>query len=59
MAGNVAEWTASWFNATEAQRVYRGGSFASGELELRVGERTPLEPASLNGGTGARCVSDL
>lgn len=59
MAGNVAEWTASWFDAGQTQRVYRGGSFGSGELELQVYERTPLEPTSLNGGTGARCVSDL
>ena len=59
VAGNVAEWTASWFDAGQTQRVYRGGSFGSGDLELQVEERTPLEPNDLNAGTGARCVSDL
>jgi len=70
MAGNVAEWTTSWFDAypgypggdNEAQyfgekyRVIRGGGWFSGEEQVRTTERSCSSEELRNDDVGFRCV---
>ena len=62
VVGNVrawvdAEWTAS--SPTAATKVIRGGSYASGELELRSAARTSMRPVARDNQTGFRLLREL
>lgn len=67
MAGNVAEWTDSWFDAYPdspysnpsygtTRRVARGGSYASYATQIRTSYRTGLDPNGTSQATGFRCA---
>ncbi|MED5464616.1 MAG: SUMF1/EgtB/PvdO family nonheme iron enzyme [Myxococcota bacterium] len=56
MAGNVWEWTASWYGGKEITRVMRGGSFFSGENFLFTSSRSYRLPSRASSSVGFRCV---
>jgi formylglycine-generating enzyme required for sulfatase activity len=73
MAGNVAEWTADWYDstyyhdspeqnpagpATGELKVVRGGGWNSPPPAIRVTARFGAEPARLSPAVGFRCVQD-
>ena len=57
MAGNVWEWTDSWYSSTT--RVLRGGSFKDPALELRSSYRYNGSPVFRFYGSGFRCAQSL
>jgi formylglycine-generating enzyme required for sulfatase activity/transcriptional regulator with XRE-family HTH domain len=58
LAGNVFEWTSSWY--TEGQsRVVRGGCWSSSPGFLRVSGRVGGGPQVQGGVLGFRCVQEL
>jgi formylglycine-generating enzyme required for sulfatase activity len=70
MAGNVFEWTQSWYdaypNATikfpeygEVMKVIRGGGFDGGESLARTYYRSVAFPATRSEWIGFRCVQDV
>lgn len=72
MAGNVKEWTADGFELYQEKeeidplpkinhhrKVVRGGSWRSGEDELRISVRQKIPPNACLGDLGFRCVMDL
>ena len=72
VAGNVWEWTAdaNGLYAAEAvtdprgpgsgrARIVRGGSFGDDPENLRVSNRTPNQPGSVNVNVGFRCARDV
>jgi formylglycine-generating enzyme required for sulfatase activity len=56
MAGNVWEWTDSWRNENERERVLRGGSWAANANYARAVSRFSGTPGSRDGNTGFRVV---
>lgn len=56
MAGNVWEWTDSWFDFSEVRRVIRGGGFKNKEEYLNAVYRGPQEPGSASEEVGFRCI---
>jgi formylglycine-generating enzyme required for sulfatase activity len=74
MSGNVAEWTADWFDedyysysptenpqgpATGTFRVARGGAWGVGDpLLLQAAVRTRYQPETFGPGVGVRCASN-
>ena len=69
MAGNVWEWTSSWFDAFEGSsftssnygevaRVVKGGSYASWPQVIRSASRMGTEPDKWSMQTGFRCATD-
>ena len=57
MAGNVWEWTSSWWSSNQSYRVLRGGSFFHSEYYLRSSYRGSLySPDSRHYGFGFRCA---
>ncbi|MBM4135721.1 MAG: NACHT domain-containing protein [Nitrospira sp.] len=56
MAGNVWEWTDSWYDKEERYRVLRGGSWFSGQDGARCASRFRDDPGSWYDGIGFRCV---
>ena len=74
MAGNAAEWTADWYEATYYQKspgrnpkgpevstgnkVYRGGGWTCPEYECRATRRVGLDPNLSNDSVGFRCASE-
>ena len=64
MAGNVWEWTASWYDADDmaptcgVSRVLRGGSFSSGARYLRAAFRSYYLPQLRYDYIGFRCAQD-
>ncbi len=74
MSGNVSEWTfsvylgypytvekreLSYFEAPEADRAYRGGSYSSAEAIMRTSWRNGIPPESAFTGIGFRCAADF
>ncbi len=56
LAGNVWEWTASWYGGKEITRVMRGGSFFSGQNFLYTSSRSYRIPSRASSSVGFRCV---
>jgi len=57
MAGNVWEWTDSWFGADKKYRVMRGGSyFEPGESMAQVTKKLRSIPDDIHEYLGFRCV---
>ncbi|MDX9972420.1 MAG: SUMF1/EgtB/PvdO family nonheme iron enzyme [FCB group bacterium] len=70
MAGNVIEWTASWYNAYPGNtsiekdygqvfRVLRGGSFRSNKYDVRCASREYDRMKSKKMDYGFRCAQDV
>ncbi len=55
MAGNLWEWTDSWYSSGSNYRVLRGGSFGNDEDDLRSSYRSLSSPANRNLTSGFRC----
>lgn len=58
MAGNVWEWTASWFDEAKTKRVIRGSSYNPFDPDPRASKRAGRDPNSRNPYTGFRCAMD-
>ena len=57
MAGNVWEWTRSWFDAEEEVRVIRGGGWVNANTDyFHVAYRDGNHPSGRNHLLGFRCV---
>ncbi|WP_374688859.1 SUMF1/EgtB/PvdO family nonheme iron enzyme [Promineifilum sp.] len=59
MAGNVWEWTASWYTAAQRARVVRGGAWPSDATNLRVSYRVEVEPSLRFNTVGFRVAARL
>lgn len=58
MLGNVWEWVDDLYGDVGDMHVLRGGSFISGERDLRVSNRAWAEPNAAYRYMGFRCVND-
>jgi serine/threonine-protein kinase len=58
-AGNVWDWTASWFDARHLSRVLRGGSWVAVPLYLRCAYRDHSRPHIRYTSYGFRCARSL
>jgi formylglycine-generating enzyme required for sulfatase activity len=61
-SGNVWEWCVDWFDAAEANRATRGGSYLCHDSycnRYRVAARAANTPDSSSGNTGFRCAADV
>lgn len=58
MTGNVWEWTASWWDKEEKQRVLKGGCFNNVYYELFLDFRHGNSPSYIVYDSGFRCVKD-
>jgi len=56
LAGNVWEWTDSWYNDTSSYRVGRGGNFSLNDYFLQSWYRTNGAATGCDSGIGFRCV---
>jgi formylglycine-generating enzyme required for sulfatase activity len=57
MAGNVWEWTSSWFESQQpARAVVRGGPWRRNPRYLRASNRGWANPVLMYGGSGFRCA---
>jgi formylglycine-generating enzyme required for sulfatase activity/GTPase SAR1 family protein len=59
MAGNVWEWTDSWYDKKEEYRVLRGGSWSVDRFDARCADRLRTIPGSRVILTGFRCARTL
>ena len=59
MAGNILEWTESWFDLTQGGRVLRGGSWNYNEGVARVSIRNNNSPGNANDEIGFRPVAPV
>jgi hypothetical protein len=59
MAGNVWEWTNSWYDDEKKDRVLRGGSFNNDRWFIRCADRLGLNPNYGLSGIGFRAVVSL
>jgi len=59
MTGNVREWTDSWYNKEEKEKVLRGGSWVSFRDNARCADRNRDDPGIRDNNTGFRCVRTL
>jgi formylglycine-generating enzyme required for sulfatase activity len=58
-AGNVWEWTSSWYHAEEVSRVLRGGSWNLNQWNARCKYRVRYDPDSFDYHVGFRVVVSL
>ena len=56
MAGNVWEWTSSFYNENKKTYVLKGGAFGNSEEDCRCAFRNVLFPVSRNYFIGFRCA---
>jgi len=56
MAGNVWEWTASWYDDENTLRVLRGGSWFNDRDDARCADRLRIHPDLRNVDSGFRCA---
>jgi formylglycine-generating enzyme required for sulfatase activity len=57
LAGNVSEWTDSWYAGAQTGRVLRGGTwYASDDRDLRADSRVPNGPSERSESYGFRCA---
>jgi formylglycine-generating enzyme required for sulfatase activity/GTPase SAR1 family protein len=59
MAGNVWEWTDSWYDEKEEERVRRGGSWFTDWSDARCALRFRFLPVLRYNNTGFRCARTL
>ncbi len=59
MAGNVWEWTDSWYNEEEKESVLRGGSWNNGSNVCRCAFRNYVGPGRRYDDVGFRCARTL
>ena len=59
MAGNVWEWTASWYDQSQRRRVLRGGSWFNLQRSARVSFRNLDSPVFAYGDLGIRPVAPV
>ncbi|TSA11332.1 MAG: hypothetical protein D4R73_04040 [Deltaproteobacteria bacterium] len=59
MAGNVWEWTDSWYDESKTTKVLRGGSWSNYEFSGRCANRFWDDPDYRYYITGFRCAKDL
>ncbi|MDD5450407.1 MAG: SUMF1/EgtB/PvdO family nonheme iron enzyme [Desulfovibrionales bacterium] len=59
MAGNVWEWTDSWYDEGQDAKVLRGGSWTRYGVDARCALRGRYFPGDRGLGTGFRCARDL
>jgi serine/threonine-protein kinase len=58
-SGGIWEWTDTWFDARQASRVVRGGSWFNPPSFLRCSYRYAALPRGRYGTVGFRCAKDL
>jgi formylglycine-generating enzyme required for sulfatase activity len=59
LAGNVAEWTSSQYEAGSSRQTVKGGSWDSGNVDgARASYRDDVLPTERGPGQGFRCVLD-
>ena len=58
-AGNVFDWTDSWFDARRSSRVLRGGSWLDAPVNLRAAGRNTNSPLLRLTALGFRCARGL
>ena len=56
MAGNVWEWTESWYDEPKARRVVRGGSWDFSQYGARAAYRLYVHPSGRSDNVGCRVV---
>lgn len=56
MAGNVWEWTSSWYDAAQTEKVVRGGSYADDRKLCTCFYREGMNPRFSKPDLGFRCV---
>ena len=59
MAGNVWEWTDSWYDEVQQDKVIRGGSFRSLPRQATTTYRDGFMPRYGRNDIGFRCVKDV
>ena len=59
MAGNVWEWTDSWYDADLDDRVLRGGGWNANDSDLRTDSRLNNDPTNQSRYQGFRCARAL
>jgi formylglycine-generating enzyme required for sulfatase activity len=59
MAGNVWEWTGSWFNDEKEARTIRGGAWDEAERHIRTAYRHGNYPDDIYVHIGFRAAVDL
>ncbi len=58
MAGNVWEWTDTWYGKDKGLRVLKGGSWVSPYISSRGAIRLPDNPTIVSNDYGFRCAKD-
>ena len=59
LAGNVREWTSSWFDDMRSGRVLRGGSWKDNRSYARCASRKRRKPTRRTNFIGFRCAKDI
>lgn len=59
MAGNVWEWTASWYDAANTEHVVKGGSYLEGRKVCTCFYREGMDPRYYKPDLGFRCAKTI